>query len=228
MAKTIVVQTAPSRIPSSLDIHGVPGTQARLTHKITHKTKAALWSPRYPIRTLKFGPNRVLAHELTAAVLNHQPVCQPMRVLGLNHFNITASPDFIEKIKNFYVDVIGLTVGPRASLDHNGFWLYAGAFSILHLSARQQSSCDLSACEAAVQKSTHKESAKKGSAAKAALLIEGCFNHISLSCTGLAATIQKLTALEIPYKISELPDLGQTQIFVKDPAGIGVELTFSE
>jgi hypothetical protein len=162
-----------------------------------------------------------------------------MRVLGLNHFNITASPAFIEQIKNFYVDVIGLTVGPRARLDHNGFWLYAGKSPILHLSARQQSLCQQSLCQqslcqqSAAKKIAETELAQTELTEKAFVEretppMEGCFNHISLSCIGLAATIEKMIAMEIPYKISIIPDFGQTQIFIKDPAGIGVELTFFE
>jgi hypothetical protein len=55
----------------------------------------------------------------------------------------------------------------------------------------------------------------------------GFFNHISLSCVGLQATIAQLIATETPYRITQLWDLDQTQLFVTDPAGIGVELTFS-
>lgn len=67
--------------------------------------------------------------------------CQPrdarqMCVSGLNHFNISASADLIEKVKRFYVDVIGLALGPRAHLDHEGYWLYAGCTPIVHLSIR--------------------------------------------------------------------------------------------
>ena len=126
---------------------------------------------------------------------------QPMSVNGLNHFNITASSALIEQVKQFYIDIVGLTVGPRAHLDHGGYWLYAGTQPILHLSARPNK----------------KQNKVEG---------EGFFNHISLSCVGLQATIAKMLATGTPYRIIELSDLGQTQVFITDPAGIGVELTF--
>lgn len=126
---------------------------------------------------------------------------QPMSVNGLNHFNITASSTLIEKVKQFYIDIVGLTVGPRAHLDHGGYWLYAGKQPILHLSAQPNI----------------EQSKAKG---------EGFFNHISLSCVGLQATVSKMLATGTPYRVIELSDLGQTQIFITDPAGIGVELTF--
>ena len=127
----------------------------------------------------------------------------PMAVTGLNHFNITASPALIEKVKQFYQHVIGLTVGPRAELNHGGYWLYAGAQPILHLSARSELRQDQGGGKC-------------------------LFNHISLSCVGLQATVSKLLAIGVPHQISELSDLGQTQIFMVDPAGIGVELTFCD
>jgi hypothetical protein len=239
---TTVVQTVTRSIP------------AKLAHKKPHKTQAALWPPKYPIQTIQFGTNRVLSQALAPRLISPQPVSsesissesissepistafipQQMSVLGLNHFNITASPSFIEQIKNFYVDVIGLTIGPRAQLDHSGFWLYAGNSPILHLSARQQSLCQQSLCQQSTTKeiaeteSAETELAKSGSLEREMPMTEGCFNHISLDCTGLAATLKKLIAMEIPYKISIVPDFGQTQVFIKDPAGIVVELTFLE
>jgi len=126
---------------------------------------------------------------------------RPLQVLGLNHFNITASPALIEQVRRFYLDVIGLTIGPRAHLDHEGYWLYAGEVPILHLSA-----CRKVSSVTTTQK--------------------GYFNHISLSCVGLTAAIAKMLATGTPYRMIQLSDIHQTQLFLTDPAGIGVELTF--
>jgi catechol 2,3-dioxygenase-like lactoylglutathione lyase family enzyme len=145
---------------------------------------------------------------------------QAMKVSGLNHFNITASPALIEQLKHFYVEVVGLTVGPRAALDHDGFWLYAGDLSILHLSARQPH------FNKTTDKTTDKTTEKEESPL-AVPLAACCFDHISLSCEGLVATLRKLSEMRIPYKMIEIKEFGQTQLFIKDPAGIGVELTFS-
>ena len=122
-----------------------------------------------------------------------------LRVLGLNHINISASPALIEKVKCFYIDIIGMTVGPRARLDHEGYWLYAGHSPILHLSAR-----------------AHLTEGEQ----------KGFLNHISLSCVGLMDAISKMQERGIPYKVATVLDTGQTQLFVEDPVGISVELTF--
>lgn len=128
---------------------------------------------------------------------------EPIKVVGLNHFNITASPFLIERVKRFYTDIIGLAVGPRAQLDHEGYWLYAGPVAIVHLSIRQD-------IETIVP--PHKS----------------YFNHISLSCIGLSSAIAKLEATHTPYRLIEFSSGKQTQLFLTDPAGIGVELTFDE
>lgn len=125
-----------------------------------------------------------------------------MSVCGLNHFNITASRALIEQVKHFYTAVIGLKLGPRAQLANDGYWLYAGRMPIVHLSVQPGMATSLK-------------------------MPKGYFNHISLSCVGLERAIAKMNATQTPYRLIQLPDIHQTQIFVTDPAGIGVELTFS-
>lgn len=128
---------------------------------------------------------------------------QKMTVRGLNHFNITASRALIEQVKQFYTEVVGLELGPRAHLNHDGYWLYAGAMPIVHLSVANDMHPVL-------------RDAK------------GYFNHISLSCVGLKSAIARMEATQTPYRLVRLLDVCQTQLFITDPAGTGVELTFFE
>lgn len=46
-----------------------------------------------------------------------------MYTAGLNHFNITAPGELLEKVRDFYVEVLGLIVGERPGFRRNGFWL---------------------------------------------------------------------------------------------------------
>lgn len=126
-----------------------------------------------------------------------------MAVCGLNHFNITASKVLIEQVKQFYTDIVGLELGPRAHLNHDGYWLYAGPMPIVHLSIKETSVKEIPA-----------------------MRDRGYFNHISLSCVGLQGAIEKMKATQTPYRLIQLPDVHQIQIFIADPAGTGVELTF--
>ena len=144
---------------------------------------------------------RQISIEGSSSTLSTSP--RQMAVCGLNHFNITASKALIEQVKQFYTDIVGLELGPRAHLNHDGYWLYAGPMPIVHLSIKDMS----------VQKLP-------------AIKNRGYFNHISLSCVGLQGAIAKMEATQTPYRLIQLPDVHQIQIFIADPAGTGVELTF--
>lgn len=166
--------------------------------------KKTIYPDKRPVGKLSLSAslNRVLALSPDASLPSSLSVSQAdFQVLGLNHFNITASPPLIERIKRFYIDIAGLKLGARARLDHDGYWLYAGTSPILHLSARP-------GIEVAIESK------------------QGYFNHISLACVGLKGAITRIAAANIPYRLIELSDIKQTQLFLTDPAGIGVELTF--
>ena len=55
----------------------------------------------------------------------------------------------------------------------------------------------------------------------------GTFDHVAFTCTGLAAMRARLDALGISYRLADVPLTRQTQIFLEDPAGNGVELNFA-
>jgi catechol 2,3-dioxygenase-like lactoylglutathione lyase family enzyme len=126
-----------------------------------------------------------------------------MHVRGLNHFNITAPSELLEKVRDFYVEVVGLVVGERPGFRRRGFWLYAGEEPLVHLTA-----CDL-------------EDARDNVEAVACF-----FDHVAFSCTGLGGLIERLKRLNIPYEVVEIRSLGQVQVFLRDPARVGVELNF--
>jgi catechol 2,3-dioxygenase-like lactoylglutathione lyase family enzyme len=122
---------------------------------------------------------------------------------GLHHFNITAPYELLEKVRDFYVGVLGLSVGERPDFTRKGFWLYAGDEPLVHLTA-----CDAGDARAA------------GEAAP------GFFDHIAFSCKGLSGIIERLKRFDISYEVDEVLSLKQVQLFVRDPSGVGVELNF--
>ena len=126
-----------------------------------------------------------------------------MNVTGLNHFNITAPFELLEKVRDFYVGVLGFAVGDRPGFRRKGFWLYAGHEPIVHLTASD-----------ADDARTNGES------------VQCFFDHIAFSCKGLKGLIERLKHLDVPYEVVEIPELGQIQVFVRDPASVGVELNF--
>lgn len=127
-----------------------------------------------------------------------------MGVRGIGHANLRAPAAMIEQLRRFYVDVVGLTEGPRPSFrsGSQGYWLYAGGSDVLHLSIAR-GDAQVSDCN-------------------------GAFNHLAFACDDLAATRARLDAAHVPYEVDVVDALGQVQLFLTDPAGMGVELTFGE
>lgn len=127
-----------------------------------------------------------------------------MTVRGLGHVNLRAPAEAIERLRRFYIDVIGLHEGPRPVFrsGSSGYWLYAGDDAVMHLSI-----------------------ARNGGASTQS---PGVFNHLAFDCDDLEATRSRLDAAGIAYETDIVDELHQTQLFLTDPAGIGVELTFSD
>jgi hypothetical protein len=56
-----------------------------------------------------------------------------MAINGLNHFNIIAPAELMETVRDFYINVVGLSEGYRPDFGIAGHWLYAGDAPVLHL-----------------------------------------------------------------------------------------------
>jgi catechol 2,3-dioxygenase-like lactoylglutathione lyase family enzyme len=122
-----------------------------------------------------------------------------MPLVGLDHVNIAGSAPLIERCRAFYVDVLGLTQGPRPAFRSRGFWLYASGSPIVHL--------------------TEKEHDAPG--ARAAL------DHFAFLCQGLEDTMARLTKHGIEFELDPARDTKPAQLFLQDPAGVSVELNFA-
>jgi len=121
----------------------------------------------------------------------------------LDHVNITTA--VCEATKDFYVDVVGLTVGDRPPFQFGGYWLYAGEYAVIHLN------------DALSPGSTHPRDAH-GMAA---------LDHVAFRMMGLSTTRKKIEELGLKHRITVVPRNGDVQIFVDDPNGVTVELNFS-
>jgi catechol 2,3-dioxygenase-like lactoylglutathione lyase family enzyme len=124
-----------------------------------------------------------------------------MQVLRIDHVNISGPPALIAKCRTFYVDVLALTDGYRPPFRSQGYWLYAGERPIVHLLERGDD---------AQPRPT------------------GALNHVAFKCEGLAEMMARLAKHEVEFKLDEVPASNETQLFVTDPAGVALELNFSE
>lgn len=128
-----------------------------------------------------------------------------MSISALNHYNISAPASLLEQVRDFYCNVMGLHCGPRPAFRSKGYWLYADNHDVIHLT------------ETTVQADSPGNEPKT----------TGYFNHIAFTCNNLEETMKHLDALRINYQKYSIQDLNQVQLFFTDPAGISVELNFT-
>ena len=123
-------------------------------------------------------------------------------ICGINHYNLRAAPEIIEKLKNFYIEIVGLKLGHRPPFKNGGYWLYANDKDVLHLSFSKND----------ITNELH---------------VSSTFDHMAFTAENEMDHINVLKENNIDYIIREVPEIGTRQIFFKDPAGNGIELIFS-
>lgn len=136
--------------------------------------------------------------------------------LSLNHVSIRTAD--LEACRRFYVDVLGLHVGPRPDFPFPGLWLYAddgtatghAAVHVIGVDRRDPSGLAGYLGERAT-------TSRHGS---------GAVDHVAFAATGLAAMRARLAGLGIPVRERTVPGLGLHQLFLDDPDGIVVELNY--
>ncbi len=127
-----------------------------------------------------------------------------MKHLGIDHYTLRVAPEAMAPLLAFYTQVLALREGPRPDFDFPGHWLYAGDRAVVHLAGN----------------------APPGESPAPAGLPTGQFNHVSLRTTGLAATRARLAAHGIAWDEAPVPGLPLHQVFLQDPVGLKIELTF--
>jgi catechol 2,3-dioxygenase-like lactoylglutathione lyase family enzyme len=125
----------------------------------------------------------------------------------LQHFTI--EPQDLERSKDFYVDVLGLKVGDRPPLDFPGYWLYSGGVATVHLMGTRKPR------EGIVVRGTEKNYDDTGR-----------LDHIAFAATDVDGVRKQLASKGVKFRESIVPRTGDTQIFLYDPDGVGVELNF--
>ena len=123
-------------------------------------------------------------------------------ICGINHYNLRAAPEIIEKLKKFYIEIVGLKLGHRPPFNNGGYWLYANDKDVLHLSFSKND----------ITNELH---------------VSSTFDHMAFTAENEMDHINVLKENNINFIIREVPEIGTRQIFFKDPAGNGIELIFS-
>ena len=125
-----------------------------------------------------------------------------MPVIDIHHYNLRAHRPLLDELRDFYVTVLGLSIGDRPPFASFGYWLYAREQAIVHLTEAMPGELRLATPQ-------------------------GILDHVALSCEAPEQFIRALDDRGISYRVTRVPTTGERQIFFKDPAGNGVELNFS-
>ncbi len=128
-----------------------------------------------------------------------------MPAQSLNHYTIKVRD--LERTKNFYQDIVGLTVGDRPPLNFPGYWMYCGDIPTVHLIGYRANEPVIA----------------DGPSYPAAT---GRLDHIAFSCNELKEMRSNLQTRGIKFDERVLPNLNMTQLFYLDPDGISVECNF--
>lgn len=136
-----------------------------------------------------------------------------MPLRNLNHFLILARD--LEATRDFYVDVLGLSVGPRPPFQFPGYWLYLGERAVVHLAAKGGAGAGPGAgAEAGTDAGTDAGSAT------------GAIDHVAFEASGLADMVARLDRHGIARRHRKVPGQGLHQVFVQDPDGVTIELNY--
>ena len=121
-----------------------------------------------------------------------------MTVEYLHHISLAAPGNVLQEVVEFYGVALGLKPGPRPDFGIAGYWLYADDHPIIHLIEDPGRPAENS----------------------------GHFDHFALRCEDIEAVSSRLDEHGIAYSRLDMSQLNQAQLFLKDPAGISVELNF--
>jgi len=133
-----------------------------------------------------------------------------MPLQHLQHFLIQTAD--LEKTRDWYVDVLGMRVGPHPDFKFPVYWLYLGDADVLHLTAGGDNVSD-NRMKYLGQQST----ATSGS---------GVVDHVAFRATGLLDMIAHFKRKGIDFKERRVDGQSLYQLFVIDPNGVKVELNF--
>jgi catechol 2,3-dioxygenase-like lactoylglutathione lyase family enzyme len=124
-----------------------------------------------------------------------------MALTELNH--VTVRTRRMEATRDFYVTVLGMSVGARPDLGFPGYWLYVGKTPVVHLVP---------------------ESAGIGAGPGEDT---GNFDHVAFLAQDYDATCQHFRRLGLEFRENDVPQARLRQLFLTDPNRVMIELNFS-
>lgn len=121
--------------------------------------------------------------------------------MKIDHINISAPMELLEKVKQFYCDVFGMQTEFRSNFSRKGYWLYAEGKALIHL----------------MESDEHYKNEK-----------QGYLDHVAFRVDSIKPIIETLKSLDVKYSSNELSEINMTQTFFRDPAGVKVEVNVAK
>jgi catechol 2,3-dioxygenase-like lactoylglutathione lyase family enzyme len=130
-----------------------------------------------------------------------------MPLTQLEHYLVLT--DDLERTRDFYRDALGLREGARPPLGFPGYWLYVGEVPCIHIA--EWNTYRAHSIVAGISVSTWAPGT-------------GPLDHIAFNAVDLAGVRARLHAHRIDHSVNEVPNAGLTQLFLKDPNGVKIEI----
>jgi len=129
-------------------------------------------------------------------------------VSALEHVTIRCAQ--LQRTRDFYVDLMGLTDGERPDFPFRGHWLYLGGIPVVHL-VEASDSAGAWGRDIVIPK------AAEGT---------GSFDHVAFKGNDFQAMRTRLQKAGLIFKERVVPGGRLSQLFVPDPEGVLVEINF--
>jgi catechol 2,3-dioxygenase-like lactoylglutathione lyase family enzyme len=127
----------------------------------------------------------------------------------MEHFLVLT--DDIEKTKDFYCDALGMRVGFRPDLGFPGYWIYLGEVPVVHIAEHEPYIA---------------WTREMGIPISTGPYGTGALDHVAFNATDFDATVKHLREQGYELSYNVLEEIGLSQIFLKDPNGLAIELNF--
>ena len=125
----------------------------------------------------------------------------------LDHYFVYAAD--LDVSRRFYSEVLGLESGPRPQFNFPGYWFYLEGRPVVHVGNEEFTGGFV---EEGGQRVT------SGST--------GPVDHIAFRANDIESFEQRFKARNLNYERREVPDFHLSQLFIKDPEGLTIELNF--
>ena len=131
-----------------------------------------------------------------------------MPLTKLEHYLVLT--DDLDATRDFYVEALGMHVGPRPPLAFPGYWVYVGDTPCIHI---------------AEWKTYTAHSLGKGIAVHASEGSNtGAVDHIAFNGVDYDEIVGRLERCGVPARRNEQPGGALRQLFLEDPNGVKIEI----